>query len=230
VIRVAGVVLCGGQSRRMGRSKAWLPLGDETLLQRVVRLVREAAWPVVVVAAKGQSLPTLPADVRMVRDERDEAGPLEGLRVGLAALAESSPTDGRSNERRSTDGDSTDGDSADGDATRAGSSFEAIFATACDTPLLCPGVIRFLAGELGEHWAAVPVAGAHFHPLTAVYRPAALAMIESLIARGESRLSALCDQPGVRAIPVDRLRAVDPRLDTLLNINRPEEYAALMRR
>ncbi len=214
----------------MGRSKAWLPLGDETLLQRVVRLVREAAGPVVVVAAPGQSLPTLPADVRIVIDARSEAGPLEGLRVGLAALAEFHPTDGNSTERHSTERHSADGNPTDGTPAGAGSSFEAVFATACDTPLLCPGVIRLLAGELGEHWAAVPIDGAHFHPLTAVYRLAALPVIEALMARGESRLSALCDQPGVRAIPLERLRTVDPRLDTLLNINRPEEYAALMRR
>ncbi|MGH9205091.1 MAG: NTP transferase domain-containing protein, partial [Acidimicrobiales bacterium] len=32
MIRLGGVVLCGGQSSRMGRSKAWLPFGDELML------------------------------------------------------------------------------------------------------------------------------------------------------------------------------------------------------
>ena len=48
------VVLCGGESRRMGRPKAWLPFGPERLLQRVVRLVGTVAHPVVVVAAPSQ--------------------------------------------------------------------------------------------------------------------------------------------------------------------------------
>ena len=49
--RVAGVVLCGGQSSRMGRPKAWLPITGELMLPRVVRLVSEVVSPVVVVAA-----------------------------------------------------------------------------------------------------------------------------------------------------------------------------------
>ncbi|RPI89356.1 MAG: molybdenum cofactor guanylyltransferase, partial [Planctomycetaceae bacterium] len=35
----ASVVLCGGQSSRMGRPKAWLPFGNEQFLRRCVRLV-----------------------------------------------------------------------------------------------------------------------------------------------------------------------------------------------
>ena len=72
----------------MGQSKAWLPFGPERLLQRVVRLIGAVADPVVVVAAVGQDLPELPAAVRVVRDERHDEGPLQGLATGLAALPE----------------------------------------------------------------------------------------------------------------------------------------------
>ena len=80
------VVLCGGESRRMGRPKAWLPFGAEVLLQRIVRLVGAAAGPVVVVAAPGQDLPALPEGVSIVRDPIPGRGPLQGLAAGLAAL------------------------------------------------------------------------------------------------------------------------------------------------
>ncbi|WP_435010073.1 molybdenum cofactor guanylyltransferase [Tundrisphaera lichenicola] len=83
------VVLCGGLSRRMGRPKAWLPFGPEFMLQRVVRLVAEAAGPVVVVAAPGQDLPELPRGVAVVRDPVSDRGPLQGLAAGLSALPES---------------------------------------------------------------------------------------------------------------------------------------------
>ncbi|MEQ8791794.1 MAG: molybdenum cofactor guanylyltransferase [Pirellulaceae bacterium] len=86
-MRFGGVVLCGGESRRMGRPKALLPFGDETMLQRVVRLLSEVVGPLVAVAAADQVLPQLPETVRIVRDEQPALGPLEGLRVGLSALA-----------------------------------------------------------------------------------------------------------------------------------------------
>jgi molybdopterin-guanine dinucleotide biosynthesis protein A len=70
----------------MGRPKAWLPFAGEIMLPRVVRLLREAVEPVVVVAAPGQDLPGLPADVEIVRDEEKGRGPLQGLAAGLAAL------------------------------------------------------------------------------------------------------------------------------------------------
>jgi molybdopterin-guanine dinucleotide biosynthesis protein A len=83
---VGGIVLCGGKSIRMGSPKALLPFGPETMLQRVVRLLREVVAPIVVVAAADQQLPSLPPDVIVTRDEREARGPLEGLRAGLKAL------------------------------------------------------------------------------------------------------------------------------------------------
>jgi molybdenum cofactor guanylyltransferase len=82
----AGIVLCGGRSSRMGRPKAWLPFGDEFLLQRVVRILSEVVNPIIVVAAPGQDLPRLPESIRIVRDESEFLGPLNGLAEGLAAL------------------------------------------------------------------------------------------------------------------------------------------------
>lgn len=79
-------MLCGGKSTRMGTPKALLPFGDETMLQRVVRLLGEVVAPIVAVAAVDQVLPELPPDVIVTRDEHEGRGPLEGLRAGLKAL------------------------------------------------------------------------------------------------------------------------------------------------
>jgi len=81
-----GIVLCGGKSTRMGSSKALLPFGNETMLQRVVRILGQVVGPIVVVAAIDQELPALPRDIIVTRDEREGRGPLEGLRAGLRAL------------------------------------------------------------------------------------------------------------------------------------------------
>jgi molybdopterin-guanine dinucleotide biosynthesis protein A len=82
------IILCGGRSTRMGRDKATLPFGPEAMLQRVVRLVNAVVETanIVVVAAADQSLPELPAEVAITRDDRPDRGPLEGLAAGLRAL------------------------------------------------------------------------------------------------------------------------------------------------
>ncbi len=73
----------------MGVPKATMHFGPETMLQRVIRLLATVVSPIVVVAANEQSLPALPEEVRVTRDEREARGPLEGLRAGLKALPES---------------------------------------------------------------------------------------------------------------------------------------------
>jgi molybdenum cofactor guanylyltransferase len=86
VTRVGGIILCGGRSSRMGRPKAWLPFGGELMLPRVVRLLSEVVAPIVVVAAPGQDVPPLSDAVRIVRDDVEGRGPLQGLLAGLTAL------------------------------------------------------------------------------------------------------------------------------------------------
>ena len=84
--QVAGIVLCGGHSRRMGYSKSLLPFGDETMLQRVLRLLEPVVDPLIVVAARDQQLPDLPSHVRIAFDEAPDQGPLQGICAGLDAL------------------------------------------------------------------------------------------------------------------------------------------------
>ena len=80
----SAVVLCGGRSTRMGRDKASLPFGDEPLLLRVVRLAREVASEVLLVAREGQPLP---GGLDAVRDPAEGLGPLAGIAAGLGAVA-----------------------------------------------------------------------------------------------------------------------------------------------
>ena len=86
-MKSAAIVLCGGRSKRMGRPKAWLPFGKQSLLNRVVDRIGQAVSTLVVVAAPGQYVPELPAAVTVVRDAEPHRGPLGGLAAGLDAIA-----------------------------------------------------------------------------------------------------------------------------------------------
>src|SRR5262245_45463245 len=85
-LRIGGIVVCGGQSKRMGRPKAWLPFGGELMLPRIVRILCSVVDPIVVVASLAQELPPLPGSVTVVRDKQEGRGPLQGLSAGLHAL------------------------------------------------------------------------------------------------------------------------------------------------
>jgi molybdenum cofactor guanylyltransferase len=83
---VAGIVLAGGRSQRMGSDKASLRWHGSTLVRRAAGLLARCAEPpVIVVCAPDQELAPLPDWVEVVRDPEPGLGPLAGLAVGLAA-------------------------------------------------------------------------------------------------------------------------------------------------
>lgn len=78
------LVLAGGDSRRMGRPKAWLEVGDTYLLRYVADRLAPAFSEVMVSFAEPEQLQE-PVPYRVVFDRRTSAGPLAGLEAGLAA-------------------------------------------------------------------------------------------------------------------------------------------------
>ena len=86
---VAGGVLMGGASRRMGRCKSTLLVRGEPLLHRQLRLLKEVGTDPLFVSQHPERLTTLPPDfsARIVVDSRPEAGPLAGLERLLAAAS-----------------------------------------------------------------------------------------------------------------------------------------------
>lgn len=89
---VAGVVLAAGRSSRMGRSKALLPVGDETFLESAVRTLREGGCdPVVAVLPPNGDAEEMAALVESAGGRSEinpdlDAEQVDSLRVGLAAV------------------------------------------------------------------------------------------------------------------------------------------------
>jgi molybdopterin-guanine dinucleotide biosynthesis protein A len=78
---VTGVILAGGKSRRMGEDKRYLVVGEQTLLDRGLGVIRSIFQEVLVVIA--QDSPPLGVDARVVRDLLPDCGSLGGLYTGL---------------------------------------------------------------------------------------------------------------------------------------------------
>ncbi len=204
----AGIVLAGGRSSRMGTPKAALEWHGATLLHRTVSIVARATdGPVVVVRAPGQDLPGLPRGTLVVEDPREGQGPVQGIAAGLAALAGLA---------------------------------EAAFVSSTDLPFLHPAFIRRVVGGVGRERCGdrvapdvcLPVARGYPQPLAAAYRVALAGTAERLVEEGRLRPAFLfeecvvsrLDDATLKADPA--LAALDPELDSLVNVNEPADYAA----
>jgi molybdopterin-guanine dinucleotide biosynthesis protein A len=66
------------------------------------------------------------------------------------------------------------------------------------------------------------------HPLSAVYRRTTLPHIESLLDADRLRPVFLFDAVRTRRVRPDEMRAVDPDLRTLRNLNTPDDYASAL--
>jgi molybdenum cofactor guanylyltransferase len=185
----------------MGTPKAALEWHGSTLLRRTTGILsRVADGPVIVVRAPGQALPVLTADVEVVEDPREGLGPVQGLAAGLAA---------------------------------AGDRAEVAFVCSTDLPFLHPAFVRRVLRETAAGAdVALPVARGYQQPLAAAYRTALAEVAAKLVAEGRLRPAFLfeacavtrLDEAALRTDPV--LAALDPDLDSVLNVNEPGDYQA----
>lgn len=197
---VTGIVLAGGRSTRMGRDKAAILFGAETLLERAVRIVGEVADDVIVVA-QGGGAPLvhrsatreggLGLPVRVVHDPIENLGPLAGIAAGLSA-----------------------------------STSDLNVIVACDMPLIRPAVLRRLVALLGEADICVAVVDGQASPLCAVYRSPVAGVARQLLAGGERRVMALLDRVQTARVEAAMFRDLDPDLDSFVSCNTPEQLEA----
>ncbi|RMH38290.1 MAG: molybdenum cofactor guanylyltransferase [Nitrospirae bacterium] len=83
---VTGILLAGGQSRRMGQDKRWVTLEGIPLFHRTLTALIAVFTRIIVVVARRDAMPDseLPAGVEIVQDLIPNCGSAGGLYTGLA--------------------------------------------------------------------------------------------------------------------------------------------------
>lgn len=207
---LALVINAGGQSRRMGREKAMLPLpqpnssGSNILIQHIAhRLASLPLERLVVVsgseavrAAVLQRRPPVPV-LCCVADAYAGGGALGGLASGLRACPE----------------------------------WAAVVA--CDMPLLDPHLLHWQWQQIvrathREVDAVVPVVGGREQPFHAMYHRRCLPAIEARLAAGERRVTSFLSDVRTHYLSEEETRRLDPQLRSFCNVNTPEEWAAVL--
>jgi molybdopterin-guanine dinucleotide biosynthesis protein A len=196
---IGAIVLCGGQSRRMGHDKATMisPDGRPLLSMLLDRLATAVAPQHTVVAARcGQTLPPVAAAIRVVHDCESDQGPLAGIVAGLAALE---------------------------------GQVELALVLAGDSPRFAPAVVPLLAQHMADGAAVVPQLDGRIYPLTALYRTAAAAeKARQCYDQGVRRVVDWTMSLSPVLLGEALLRTADPTLASFAPCNTPQEFAQLL--
>lgn len=205
---VAGVVLAGGHSRRMGRTKALIQVDGVAMADRVLASLRSiGADPLFVYGGDIDELSTLSAPV--VPDEFPGEGPVGGVLGALTHLADT--------DRDTTDSDIA-GDASSDDATfeTVAGGIEAAFVLPCDVAMIDRATLSPLLDAFVEHRGRVVVARTdRMESMCAIWPIASRAEISLLFDAGERALHRVVQQ--LAHVEVD----VDPQ--GLVNINTPDD-------
>lgn len=198
--RVSVVIQAGGESRRMGRSKATVPFAGRPLICRLVERLAPAADELIITTNEPENLAFLTErypehGIRLVPDARDVRGALPGLYTAL--LAASNPY---------------------------------VAVVACDMVFASPSLVVAESLAMNESGAdAVVPSNKHgFEPFHALYRRSGcLPAVRAALDRGEKRAQAFFSEVDVHEFPQERVLEAEPMGGCFINANTPEELRSI---
>ncbi len=200
--RVTVVIQAGGESRRMGRSKATVPFDGRPLICRLVERLAPAADELIITTNEAENLGFLAEqypdlDIKLVSDAFDFRGALPGLFTALQA---------------------------------ASNPFVAVVA--CDMVFASASLVVAESIAMAETGAdvVVPVNQHGYEPFHAMYRRSGcLGAVRRALDRGEKRAQSFFDDDEVTVLEFaqERVLEVEPRGGCFINANTPDELKRL---
>ncbi len=79
------IILCGGESKRMGNDKAFIKINGFYLIDIIIDRLKKLSKNIILVVDKQEKYAQIVKckDVEILEDENKKFGPIEGMRVGL---------------------------------------------------------------------------------------------------------------------------------------------------
>ncbi|HBL56302.1 MAG TPA: molybdenum cofactor guanylyltransferase [Candidatus Lambdaproteobacteria bacterium] len=159
------ILLAGGLSSRMGQDKASLEIGGQTMLERLLLVLRPIVAETVVMRAPGQILPRVAKElqdwIRVGWDSVEKRGPLQGIVDALPLLS---------------------------------SEIDKVFLLTCDLPYLTGEWLQTMRDIMTDEYDLVCTEEDNItNPLLALYRRPVLEPAAKLLAEGKRRPLLLWD-------------------------------------
>ena len=192
----AGVILSGGLSSRMkGFNKAYLKIGNSSLIERILDTLKYHFSEILLVTRDPEIYNQsdlggdIKRDLKIANDILEVRSPLTGIHAGLVNM-------------------------------RA----DYAFCIGCDTPFLKKEVVEILISAI-EPWAdvVVPFSDTYFQPLCAVYSKRCINLIEQQLSRGDPKVDHLFAKVSLKKIPYEQFEEIDNNLISFFNVNTPED-------
>ncbi len=198
---ITGIVLAGGESKRMGKDKAFLYLCGKTFLRHILEKLDKHCNQIIISGNKEKNLyikeaSDLKAEILFVKDINPYTGPLNGIVSCIDYIKN-----------------------------------EYIFISTCDTPLLRAKLIPFFMEEIDDYEAVIPVIKGKFQPLNTLYRKSAILKgKEAYNEKGIRSLYRWIKLIRHKNIFEDKILSIDRDLSSYLSVNTPQLYEAVKRK
>lgn len=206
------LILAGGKSRRMGRPKLLLPAPPHgaPLVVHVTQRLLAAAGEALVITGDEEAAAAVEAAFRLDRARLGGREPGPGRVTCLPDdEAGQGPLGGLATGLRRVEGWA--------------------LVVAADMPLVSPAACRLIAAMADPAFdAVVPVAAGRRQTLHALYHIRCLPAVEKALGNRLLRMDGFWPDVRVREFSADRLRHVDPGLQTFVNVNTPQDWASAM--
>jgi molybdopterin-guanine dinucleotide biosynthesis protein A len=206
---IAGFILVGGESRRMGIDKAGLTLNGQSFVNRIAEEVSSVTTSVSIVGSNASTLQLKDSSkLPIVPDVYPNWGALGGVHAALAACSAESSTQ---------------------DSARPSTAWALIVA--CDFPFVTKELFVRLASLRKDFDAVAPIQSDSIpQPLCALYRTKpCLVRAEELIKSGERKPIALLQSVRTRWILFSELADLENASRLFDNINTPQDYSRIAR-
>jgi len=103
-------------------------------------------------------------------------------------------------------------------------SFPYAYVTACDTPFVKQSVVEYIVSQIEPGYEVIlPRTDDGFEALSAVYSKECIPLIEDNLKKNIFMIKKFFRKKKVKVIPVEQLKALDPKMRFIFNVNTPED-------